>query len=101
MRTSIGSEHRETSAVIALPKLHRLAISARVLLAGVPAELGGGSARSVSIAELEGSRLWQILSTSVIMLLILVPYIAFTELSAVLGEGRLRRLLFGNPDART
>jgi len=62
--------------------------------------LHGGTV-GASIAELEGSRLWQILSTSVIMLLILVPYIAFTELSAVLGEGRLRRLLFGSPDART
>ncbi|MEO9188929.1 MAG: hypothetical protein ABI224_02840 [Acetobacteraceae bacterium] len=55
--------------------------------------LHGGTV-GASMTELEGSRLWQILSTSLIMLLILVPYIAFTELSVVLGEGRLRRLLF-------
>jgi hypothetical protein len=36
----------------------------------------------------------QILANCVIMLLILIPYLAFRELDQVLGEGRLWQILF-------
>jgi hypothetical protein len=45
------------------------------------------------VAVMTGSTLWQTGATILIMLLILLPYIAFREVSAALGEGRLRQLL--------
>jgi hypothetical protein len=45
------------------------------------------------VAEMTGSTLWQTGATILIMLLILLPYIAFGEVSAALGEGGLRQLL--------
>ncbi len=46
-----------------------------------------------SVAAVGGGDHLQLLATSAIMLLILVPYIAFRELNEVLGEGRLRHVL--------
>jgi hypothetical protein len=51
---------------------------------------------SAVLAELGGSMLWQTLAMSLIMLLILIPYIAFGEVSAALGEGRLWQLLIAH-----
>ena len=45
------------------------------------------------LTELGGSTLWQTGAASLIMLLILIPYIAFREISAALGEHRLWQLL--------
>jgi hypothetical protein len=45
------------------------------------------------LTELGGSMLWQTGATSLIMLLILIPYIAVREISAALGEHRLWQLL--------
>jgi len=47
-----------------------------------------------SVAAVTGGSLLQLLATCVIMLLILIPYFAFQELSVVLGENRLRQILF-------
>ena len=46
------------------------------------------------VVETTGSTMWQTGATILIMLLILLPYIAFGEISVALGEGRLRQLLF-------
>jgi phosphatidylserine synthase len=53
-----------------------------------------GRTVAASFAEVAGGTLPQILATCLIMLLILVPYMTFRELSEVLGEGRLRQILF-------
>jgi hypothetical protein len=53
-----------------------------------------GRSLAATIAELGGDRLPELLATCLIMLLILIPYLAFTELDATLGNGRLRELLF-------
>ncbi len=45
------------------------------------------------LTEMGGSMLWQTLAASLIMLLVLIPYIAVGEFSAALGEGKLRQLL--------
>ena len=48
-----------------------------------------------------GAHLYQILTTTWLMFLILLPYFAFRQLAGVLGEGRLSRLFFvngGRPD---
>jgi hypothetical protein len=52
-----------------------------------------GGTLSVVLADLGGSILWQTLAASLIVLLILIPYIAFLEVSEVLGEGKLWQLL--------
>ena len=45
------------------------------------------------LADMTGSTLWQTAATSLIILLILLPYIAFREIAAALGEDGLRQLL--------
>jgi hypothetical protein len=46
-----------------------------------------------SLREVAGGTLAQVLATSFLVLLIMIPYIAFREFSAVLGKGELLRLL--------
>jgi hypothetical protein len=46
-----------------------------------------------SLADFAGGSLLQVLAICVLMLLILIPYLAFKELGEVLGEGRLRQIL--------
>jgi hypothetical protein len=53
-----------------------------------------GRTFAASLAEVAGATLPQILASCLIMLLILIPYLTFRELDAVLGEGRLRQILF-------
>jgi hypothetical protein len=52
-----------------------------------------GRPLDASLASVGGSTLLQLLATSAVMMLILVPYMAFRELNEVLGEGRLWRVL--------
>jgi hypothetical protein len=53
-----------------------------------------GRTLAASLAEVAGPTLPQILASCLIVLLILIPYLTFRELDAVLGEGRLRQILF-------
>ncbi|WP_192179880.1 hypothetical protein [Mesorhizobium amorphae] len=55
---------------------------------------------AASLAEFGGYKLPQTLVTSLIMLLILIPYLASRELNVALGEGRLWTLLFEHRDGR-
>lgn len=48
---------------------------------------------SRSLAELGDGRLGTIMAASLLLWLILIPYFAYKELDAVLGEGKLRQLL--------
>ena len=48
---------------------------------------------SDSWAELVHGRLGTIMATSLLLLLILIPYFAYKELDVALGEGKLRQLL--------
>src|ERR1700722_15254970 len=45
------------------------------------------------LKEIAGGTLPQILATSLLILLIMIPYFAFREISAALGEGKLLKLL--------
>ena len=47
-----------------------------------------------ALAEIGGGTLHQIIATSIIMLLILIPFFAFRSLGEVVGEGTLFRLFF-------
>jgi hypothetical protein len=53
------------------------------------------------LTEMGGSALWQTGASSLIVLLILIPYIAFREISAALGEDRLRQLLLAHRQGTT
>jgi hypothetical protein len=67
-----------------------------IILSGIEEAVSGmlhGRSIGASLTDLGGGTLWQFLATSLIMLLILVPYIAFREVSAAFGEGELLRLL--------
>jgi len=46
------------------------------------------------LGEIAGGTLPQVLATSLLILLIMLPYFAFREISASLGEGKLMQLLF-------
>lgn len=52
-----------------------------------------------SLAGLGGNMLWETFATCLIVLLILIPYIAFREVSAALGEGRMVQLLLAHRKA--
>jgi len=53
-----------------------------------------GEALADSLDKIGGGTLWQLLATSFIMLLILIPWFAFRALAEVIGEETLRRLYF-------
>jgi hypothetical protein len=53
-----------------------------------------GHSIAVSLGELFGPRLEETMASSVIMLLVLIPYCAFRVLDEELGEDRLTRMFF-------
>jgi hypothetical protein len=55
-----------------------------------------GRAVDAVLAGFGGTMLWQTIATSLMIWLILIPYIAVMEVSAVLGEGRLWQLLIAH-----
>jgi len=52
-----------------------------------------------SVRELWGGTLLQVFATSLLMLLILIPYLAFKELARVVGPERLRAVLLARDGA--
>jgi hypothetical protein len=57
-----------------------------------------GQATSEIIAEFIDRPWLQNIAPSVVMLLVLIPMISFEEIDRVLGDGRLKRMLFGHSD---
>jgi hypothetical protein len=49
---------------------------------------------ATSLGELTGAKLYETLAGYIIMLLVLIPYIAWGVLDEALGEGRLARMFF-------
>jgi hypothetical protein len=58
-----------------------------------------GHTAANTIGELSARSWLELFTPSVVMLLILIPMISFEEIDRDLGKGRLRRMLFGLPDA--
>ena len=56
-----------------------------------------GQALNEAMASLAGGTAYQMVATVAIMLLILVPYVAFQGLDELLGKGTLRRLFLERP----
>ena len=57
-----------------------------------------GQETSEIIAEFIGRPWLQNIAPSVVMLLVLIPMISFEEIDHVLGDGSLKRMLFGRSD---
>ncbi len=57
-----------------------------------------GQSVSASFSELGGGTHFQMVATLLVLLLILIPYVAFHAIDEALGEGTLRRLLFRYPE---
>jgi hypothetical protein len=85
---------RRTISVIAY-KAFAFLVMLLVLSAIEEVVVGALHGRSVaaSLGEVVGGTSLQAIATSVIMLLILIPYLAFKELNAAMGEGRIWQLL--------
>ncbi|KAA1193955.1 hypothetical protein F0M18_00475 [Pseudohalioglobus sediminis] len=58
-----------------------------------------GSTVAHTVDELMARSWLELLAPSVVMLLVLIPMIAFEEIDRDLGKGKLRQLLFGRSDA--
>jgi hypothetical protein len=59
-----------------------------------------GHTVATSLSEFLGGSALQVLASSVIMLLILIPYFAYGELEIALGDARLRQILFASHTGR-
>lgn len=55
--------------------------------------LSNGRTIAATLSEVGGAKLPELLATSIVMLLILIPYLASREFAVALGEGRLWDLL--------
>lgn len=60
-----------------------------------------GKSLAESIADLGGGTLNGILTLTVLLFFMLIPFFAFAELKRVLGEGKLARLFFRPRDSRS
>lgn len=68
------------------------------LLEEAVAGLYHGKSFSQSIADLGGGTLKGILTLTVLLFVMLIPFFAFSELQRVFGEGKLAQLFFGPRD---
>lgn len=93
----VGERYESRSFVHVIAQKSSLFLAMLLLLSAVEEVVVGiihGRPLSASLAEVAGGSLLQILASCLIMLLILIPYLTFVELNEVLGEGRLRQILF-------
>jgi hypothetical protein len=100
---SLGSAFHVGQRFRTLPVVWRtlwmsLAFLALLLVLNALEEIAMGAihhrAVAATLAELGGGTLPQIVATSVVVLLILIPLFAFRTLGDAVGEGKLLRLLF-------
>ena len=95
---ALGIGDRNKPHRLALAILFKSLIFALMLIALSVAEeviVGFFKGRQLEgvLREIAGGTLAQVLATSFLILLIMVPYFAFREISAALGEGKLQKLL--------
>jgi hypothetical protein len=56
-----------------------------------------GHSIASGIAELKGNTVGKVLAQSLILFLVLFPYVALRQLGAILGPGKLKQLFLGTP----
>jgi hypothetical protein len=95
--TRMGERYREKPLIY--PILHKslaflvLLVVLSVIEEAVTGVLHGRSVAE-SLSEIAGGTWLQILATSLLLWLILLPYFAFRQIGERLGKGSLRRMLF-------
>jgi hypothetical protein len=109
----IGNElrlgERFTARPLIYPTLYRslvFLVFLFVLMAIEEAVVGAlhGKTIAQSLAEVVGNKFFELLASTFLMYLVLLPYFAIRQLAGVLGTGTLARLFFLNsswPDAAT
>jgi len=98
----LGDSHRPRRMALAL--LTKAVILLLFLMALSAAEevirgLIHGRTVLDAVRDLWGGTLLQVFATSLLMLLILIPYLAFKEMARVIGPERLRAILFARDGA--
>ena len=90
-----GSHHPRRMALALLTKAVVFLLFLMALCAAEEVVRGLIHGRTVlaSVRDLWGGTLLQVFATSLLMLLILIPYLAFRELAGVIGPERLRAIL--------
>lgn len=93
----LGDRHEQHSVALAI--IYKALLFAGLLIVLSIVEeavmtLIHGEALGAGLAAHLGEKLPEMLATSLIMLLILIPYIAFKEIDRALGEDTLGKLLF-------
>jgi hypothetical protein len=95
VRLGGGHETRRIAYLIAYKALlYLVLLIALSVIEEVVVGIIHGQEAAASLAEHAGAKLPQTLAASLIMLLILIPYLASRELDVALGEGRLWKMLF-------
>lgn len=93
----IGDRYKKRAPIHVIAHKALLFLVVLFVLSVIEEIVGGfihGKTIADSLAEFMGGSLLQVLATCSIMLLILVPYLAAKELSAALGQDRLKQILF-------
>jgi len=93
----IGDRYEKRRPFHAIAQKALLFLVMLLVLSVIEEVLGGiihGRTVAASLAGFLGGSLLQVIATCIIMLLILIPYLAFKEVSNALGEGKLQQLLF-------
>jgi hypothetical protein len=94
----LGERHRNKSLVYKILYRSIIFLVMLVALTYVEEAVSGvihGRTAAQSISEVAGGTWLQLVATCLLLWLILLPYFGFREISAALGEGELRRMLFG------
>ncbi len=92
----IGNSHDRRRLIHIIVRKSLLLAVFLVILSFIEEVVAGllhGRTILASVAEVAGGTLPQVLTTSLIILLILIPYVAFNEINEALGQGRLIRML--------
>jgi hypothetical protein len=99
---ALGERYRQRRAIYVIAHKALLFLMLLLVLSVVEELVVGyfhGRTSTESLSTFLGGSLLQIFATSVVVLLILVPYFAYGELARALGEDRVRRILLDSHNA--
>jgi hypothetical protein len=96
---AMGIGERHTARPLIWPTLHKavaflVLLIVLVIIEEVVVGLFHHQSVAASLGELFGAKLYETLAGILILLLVLIPYIAWHVLDEALGEGRLARMFF-------
>lgn len=98
---ALGDRHKGRRAIFVIAHKSLAFLVLLLVLSVIEEAVAGyihGHTVTASLSSFLGGSLLQIVASSVIMLLILIPYFAYGEIEIALGEARLRNILFAPRD---